>query len=172
MTLRTFADLVEQELSLTYLGRGGDLLLNWVRSGLLFLKTPLDVLSSLPQFAVGWKLGGGEVARTRRRTPHHCRLLTQRALLAHGVLVLEGVVRELRRVVRGRVAVAGSPVEGDCAVSCGRGGEKRHSVNRRTGTVGPSQNPRGAAPRAPSGSPPRRPPGLSAGSWTEAPQSV
>lgn len=69
MTLRTFADLVEQELSLTYLGRGGDLLLNWVRSGLLFLKTPLDVLSSLPQFAVGWKLRGGGGRKNEEKDP-------------------------------------------------------------------------------------------------------
>lgn len=85
--------------------------------------------------------------------------------------MLEGVVRKLRRVVRGRVTVAGSPVEGDRAVSCGRGGEK-HSVNRETGTVGPNQNPRGGAPRPPLGSRARWPPGLSAGSWTEASRSV
>ena len=65
-----------------------------------------------------------------RRTPHHSRLLTQRALLAHGVLVLEGVVGELRRVVRGRVAVAGRSVEGDCAVSCGAA-ERTASTGRR-----------------------------------------
>lgn len=48
---------------------------------------------------------------------HGVLLLAQRALLAHGVLVLEGVVGELRRVVRGRVAVAGRSIEGDRAVS-------------------------------------------------------
>lgn len=80
-----------------------------------------------------------------RRTPHHSRLLTQRALLAHGVLVLERVVRELRRVVRGRVTVAGRPVEGDCAVSCERGGEK-HSVRAETGSAVLNQNRGRGAP--------------------------
>lgn len=74
-------------------------------------------------------------------TPTFPRGLTQRALLAHGVLVLEGVVGELRRVVRGRVAVAGRSIEGDRAVSCGRGGEK-HSVSGETGPMGLNQNRR------------------------------
>lgn len=64
--------------------------------------------------------------------------------------MLEGMVGKLRRMVRRRVTVARSPVEGDCAVSCGRGGEK-HSVNRETGTVDLNQNPRGGALGAPSG---------------------
>lgn len=127
-------------------------------------KHPLDVLFSLPQFALGWKLGG--VNDKGRSTPKSPRLLTQRALLAHGVLMLEGMVGKLRRVVRRRVTVARSPVEGDCAVSCGRGGEK-HSVNRETGTVDLNQNPRGGALGAPIGSQlwvtlPHTPPGLSA----------
>lgn len=49
--------------------------------------------------------------------------------------MLEGVVGELRRVMRRRMTVAGRPIEGDCAVSCGHGGEK-HSVSGETGTVG------------------------------------
>lgn len=86
----------------------------------------------------GLEIPGTGVARKEgRRTPHRSRLLTQRALLAHGVLVLERVVGKLRRVVRGRVTVAGSPVEGDCAVSCERGGEK-HSVSGEPGPL--SQN--------------------------------
>lgn len=59
----------------------------------------------------------GLARKKGRRTAHPSRLLTQRALLAHGVLVLERVVGELRRVVRGRVTVAGRPVEGDRAVT-------------------------------------------------------
>lgn len=62
--------------------------------------------------------GNGGVAEEGEKDPTSFRLLTQRALLAHGVLVLERVVGELRGVVRGRVTVAGRPVEGDCAVSC------------------------------------------------------
>lgn len=101
-----------------------------------------------------------------RSTPKSPRLLTQRALLAHGVLMLEGMVGKLRRMVRRRVTVARSPIEGDCAVSCGRGGEK-HSVNRETGTVDLNQNPRGGALGVPIGSQlwvtlPHTPPGLSA----------
>lgn len=79
---------------------------------------------------MAWKKG--------RRPPPPPRL-TQRALLAHGVLVLEGVVGELRRVVRGRVTVAGRPVEGYRAVSCGRGRE-RNSVSGESGTLG-NRNP-------------------------------
>lgn len=92
----------------------------------------------------GLEIPGTGVARKEgRRTPHHSRLLTQRALLAHGVLVLERVVGELRRVVRGRVTVAGRPVEGDCAVSCERSGEK-HSVSGEPGPL--SQNRGRGAP--------------------------
>ena len=72
--------------------------------------------------------------------------LTQRALLAHGVLVLEGVVGELRRVVRGRVTVAGRPVEGHRAVSCGRGRE-RNSVSGESGTLGTRNRARSTQPR-------------------------
>lgn len=66
--------------------------------------------------------------------------LTQRALLAHGILVLEGVIGELCRVMRGRVTVAGRPVEGDRTVSCGRG-QERKSVGGESGTVCLNQNP-------------------------------
>lgn len=51
------------------------------------------------------------------KDPHLFHPLTQRALLAHGVLVFEGVVGKLRCMVRGRVAVAGCPFESDRAVS-------------------------------------------------------
>lgn len=51
------------------------------------------------------------------KDPHLYHPLTQRALLAHGVLVFEGMVGKLCRMVRGRVAIAGRPVESDCAVS-------------------------------------------------------
>lgn len=51
------------------------------------------------------------------KDPHLSHPLTQRALLAHGVLVFEGVVGKLRRMVRWRVTVAGRPVESDRAVS-------------------------------------------------------
>lgn len=116
---------------------------------------------------------GTGVAWKKERTPHRSRLLTQRALLAHGVLVLERVVRELRRVVRGRVTVAGRPVEGDCAVSCERGRQK-HSVR---GETGPEPGYRSACPN-PSPPylklqrrviPPHLSPELSAGSRAQAP---
>lgn len=51
------------------------------------------------------------------KDPHLSHSLTQRALLAHRVLVFEGMVGELRRMMRGRVAIAGRPVESDRAVS-------------------------------------------------------
>lgn len=51
------------------------------------------------------------------KDPHLSHSLTEGALLAHGVLVFEGMVGKLCRMMRGRVAIAGRPVESDRAVS-------------------------------------------------------
>lgn len=138
------------ELSLTYLGgrAGQNSIFSFKLSeiGLIISKNPFRCPLLPFPICCGLEIMGTGVAwEKERRTPPHSRLLTQRALLAHGVLVLERVVRELRRVVRGRVTVAGRPVEGDCAVSCERGGEK-HSVRGETGSVILKQNQGREAP--------------------------
>lgn len=55
--------------------------------------------------------------------------------MVYGVFVFEGVVGELCCVVRGRVAVVGCFIEGDCVVFCGCGGEK-YSVSGEMGLMG------------------------------------
>ena len=109
-------------------GRKQSFLLRLGYSSCPLLPSPICCeLESPGEAGVAWK-------KERRPPPPPPPRLTQRALLAHGVLVLEGVVGELRRVVRGRVTVAGRPVEGHRTVSCGQGRE-RNSVSGESGTL-------------------------------------